>query len=118
MIHRRPGPYATGMTLPAQTLNAWANFNGITAGIRASFNITSISRTTTGTYVLTTVKGAVATEYVSLGSGNGNQASGSANTHLQGNVQNTATSFTVENRLGSSTLRDSDVMTIGVMGRY
>ena len=119
MIYRVPGPISSGPTVPSQRLSAWINFNGTSGGtIRSSHNITSATRTTTGTYTVTTVKGATATEYMALGNGNGNQASGSANGHLQSNIQNALNSFIVENRLGSTTLRDSDVMTIGVLGRF
>jgi len=118
MIYRTPSSFGAPQTLRHQLPIAWANFNGLSATIRDSRNITSLTRGTTGTYTVTTDRALLATEYITFGNSAQTAAAGSGTLHLQGSVQNTATSFIVENRLGGAVLADWDVITIAFMGRY
>lgn len=118
-MNRNLGAVAAGFTAPHQVPVAWANFNGLSGGsIRASFNITSITRSTTGTYTVTSFVPLAATEYITIANSVGTLATGSGTVHLQGNVQNTLNSVVVENRIGTSALRDWDIITLAFMGRY
>ena len=43
----------TSGTQIGQLTKAWVNFNGNTAAVRASFNVTSVTRNSTGNYTIT-----------------------------------------------------------------
>lgn len=45
-------PDSTTMTTGAQAVKAWVNFNGSTGAIRASYNVGSVTRTSTGQYTV------------------------------------------------------------------
>lgn len=57
---------------------AWVNFNGTTAGIRASFNVSSVTRNGTGDYTVTFTNAMPDTNYAAVSSGQLDN-SGSAN---------------------------------------
>jgi hypothetical protein len=55
---------------------AWVNFNGVSgATIRASYNVSSVTRTTTGTYTINFTNAFVDANYVVTGSSGGTDAS-------------------------------------------
>ncbi len=56
----------TVSTSTANVINgakAWANFNGTNGSIRASYNISSVTRTTTGNYTIVMTNALVDTSY-------------------------------------------------------
>ncbi len=118
MIYRHTTGYSAPQTQRHQLPLAWANFNGLSATIRASRNITSITRSTTGTYAVTIAQALAATEYHTFGDSAETAATGSGTLHLQGSIQNTTTSLIVESRLGGAVLADWDIITLAIMGRY
>lgn len=79
----KPGYTSAGdITLPAGAkvygLNlpkAWINFNGNTAAIRASFNVTSVTRSAVGRYLVTFTNAMADSDYVLVGNATGVGAS-------------------------------------------
>ena len=60
------------------SVKAWVNFNGATGSIRDSFNVTSVSRTATGRYIITWDTNFSNTYYCFTGMGGSDSGSGSA----------------------------------------
>lgn len=111
---RRPGPLndAFRVAIPM----AWVNFNGVTGGsIRASQNVTSVSRLGTGNYTVTMSTACIATEYHVFGMGGALTTSGSVG--ISESIQHTTTSFRIDTRSANDTLVDMDVMSVAALGR-
>ena len=63
------------------TAKAWVNFNGTTSPgtIRASFNVSSVTKSSTGTYVVNLTSAMSDTNYVCIGHGSGGYPVNSSN---------------------------------------
>jgi len=96
---------ATG-TAPIYACRAWVNFDGTTATIRDSGNVSSITRNGTGTFTVNFATAMPNADYsVSLSTGND---SGSANIRLQNISSMSATSVPVFTLVGDqSALQDN-----------
>ncbi len=64
------GTNSTSATNPIQgSAKAWVNFNGVTtASIRASYNVSSVTRTATGIYTVSFTSALADTNYAVIGS--------------------------------------------------
>lgn len=64
------GTNSTSATNPIQgSAKAWVNFNGVTtASIRASYNVSSVTRTATGIYTVSFTSAFADTNYAVIGS--------------------------------------------------
>jgi len=71
-----------------QLCRAWVNFNGVSGsvGIRASFNVSSVTRNTTADYTLTFTHAMPDTSYAALGSKGSSTVSNNAGPIAFGNV--------------------------------
>jgi hypothetical protein len=92
---------------------AWANFNGTTSTIRASFNVSSLTRNGTGIYTINFTTAMPDTNYCALflatviGTGNGSTRTGATGTSATGSYQ-----FTGYN--GSGTIADFDFCEVAI----
>jgi hypothetical protein len=89
-------------TAPIYAARAWVNFDGTTApaGIRASGNVSSVSRDATGTYTINFTTAIIDTNFNAVFG----QLSSSANpaTQFVEDISRTTTSITIKTRRGGS----------------
>jgi hypothetical protein len=93
---------------------AWVRFNGVTTvTINASFNISSVTRSSAGVYVITFTNNLADANYVITGTGS---YPGSANAWLAPNSATTTSTFTITLYTSTSTVTDGSVVSVAIFG--
>jgi hypothetical protein len=91
------GTYTTSSTnLVRAPCMAWVNFNGSTAAIRASYNISSVTRSSTGLYTVNFTNAMTDANYAALGTCAGGANAGSAVSAFIGYAIYSTTAFDVQ----------------------
>ena len=80
---------------------AWVNFNGSTAAVRASFNVTSVTKNGTGDYTVNFTNAFADINYSGVGSG-GNAAGGGYDIYMPWQQAPTTTTMRVATWFGNS----------------
>jgi hypothetical protein len=94
---------------------AWVNFNGTTASpstIRASYNVTSVTKNSTGNYTINFTNALADANYVGVFGCNDNGNTSTMNYRSGGTK--TATQFQVATLSGVATLADNDMAMVAV----
>jgi len=106
-----------GGTQVGTLCRAWVNFSGVTSvTIRASFNVSSVTRNGTGDYTITFTNAMVDANYfvANGGSGNGSGAPGSFIFVLKGTTAPTTTAVRIASIYINGTYQDGDPIGVAV----
>ena len=96
---------------------AWVNFNGSSAAIRSSFNCSSITRTTTGSYTMNFTTALSSADFVITGTAGSGNVYGNYGFSNRGQGSNSTTTATFNTYITHTTsLADCDLTTVAILG--
>lgn len=109
-----PAGLAAATAADVQRVKGWLNFNGTLSGTitpRAALNVTSVTKSATGTYVANLTTAMANANYAVCGSSNGNSGTISNNV-----ISQTTTSFSFQTFGGAGGLYDGTIVTCAIFG--